>query len=93
MTRSTPQSCMHFASLLTLTPSPCCVRYYTPTIIVLAILSASIPWAWGTVVGEEWLKRSLVLLVVACPCALVISTPITYVCGLAHGARCGIRKW
>ena len=65
-------------------------KYYTPAVVVLALLLASIPWAWGPEVGEDWLKRSLVLLVVACPCALVISTPITYVCGLAHGARCGI---
>lgn len=37
-----------------------------------------------------WFKQALVLLVVACPCALVISTPITYVCGLAGSARRGI---
>merc|ERR1712195_433845 len=38
----------------------------------------------------EYLRVSLVALIIACPCALVISTPIAYVCGLAHAARVGI---
>ncbi|KAJ1493124.1 P-type ATPase, partial [Baffinella frigidus] len=65
-------------------------KWYTPTVVLVSLLFATIPWAYGAEEGREWLKTSLVMLVVACPCALVISTPITYVCGLAHAARCGI---
>ena len=46
--------------------------------------------AWGEETGREYFHTALVLLVVACPCALVISTPITYVCALALSARKGI---
>lgn len=63
---------------------------YTPVIFVVAVLMATIPWAWGEDTGREYSEMALVLLVVACPCALVISTPITYVCGLANAARKGI---
>lgn len=65
-------------------------RIYTPFMIVLAITLSTIPWAWGPDVGHQWLKVSLTLLVVACPCALVISTPITYCCALAQAARFGV---
>jgi len=65
-------------------------RIYTPIVFMCAILIATIPYAWGTDTGDEYLHIALVLLVVACPCALVISTPITYVCGLAHAAQKGI---
>ncbi|MBK9386485.1 MAG: heavy metal translocating P-type ATPase [Planctomycetes bacterium] len=65
-------------------------RVYTPIICVVAVLVATLPWA---VFGEpflSWLHRALVLLVIACPCALVISTPVTIVSGLAAAARRGI---
>lgn len=65
-------------------------RVYTPVVCVLAVLIAVVPWA---VFGEPflpWLYRALVLLVIACPCALVISTPVTIVSGLAAAARRGI---
>ncbi len=65
-------------------------RYYTPAVIVGAVLVCILPpllsgGVWGT-----WLYRSLVLLVIACPCALVISTPVTIVSGLAAAARNGV---
>ncbi len=65
-------------------------RYYTPAVIGGAILVCVLPPTvlegdWGT-----WLYRSLVLLVIACPCALVISTPVTIVSGLASAARNGV---
>ncbi|NUT74127.1 heavy metal translocating P-type ATPase [Pseudomonas sp. C1C7] len=65
-------------------------RYYTPAVVVLALLVAVlgpviIGGAWG-----EWLYQALVLLVIACPCALVVSTPITVVSGLTAAARHGI---
>jgi len=65
-------------------------RVYTPTVIGLAIAVAVIgPLATG---GDvlTWVYRALVLLVVACPCALVISTPVTVVSGLTAAARQGI---
>lgn len=65
-------------------------RVYTPVVCILAVLIAVAPWA---VFGEPflpWLYRALVLLVIACPCALVISTPVTIVSGLAAAARRGI---
>ncbi|MDN3552074.1 cation-translocating P-type ATPase [Halomonas almeriensis] len=63
---------------------------YTPVVFVLAILTA-LTWPW--LVGGAWLDgiyRALVLLVIACPCALVISTPVTIVSGLSAAARAGI---
>jgi Cd2+/Zn2+-exporting ATPase len=63
---------------------------YTPAVFVLALLVALLlPW----VAGVTWLQaiyKGLVLLVIACPCALVISTPVSVVSGLAAGARRGI---
>merc|ERR1711892_82377 len=50
----------------------------------------TIPWLWGSVVGRDWMSRGLSLLVIACPCALVISTPISYVAGLAATAQNGV---
>lgn len=63
---------------------------YTPIVIVTSLGLATIPWVFGVSVGLTWSYTSLVLLVVACPCALIISTPITYVAGLAATAQRGI---
>ncbi|OGB72059.1 MAG: copper-translocating P-type ATPase [Burkholderiales bacterium RIFOXYC12_FULL_65_23] len=63
---------------------------YTPGVFLLALAVALLtPWAmgWGWMTA---LYKALVLLVIACPCALVISTPVTVVSGLAAGARRGI---
>jgi len=65
-------------------------KRYTPVVIAGALLMVSIPWAWGVDVGRRWTKTGLILLVVACPCALIISTPVTYVAGLAATAQRGI---
>jgi len=65
-------------------------RIYTPAVFVVAVLVAVVPpLAFG---GEwfDWIYKALVLLVIACPCALVISTPVTIVSGLAAAARRGI---
>ena len=60
-------------------------------VVLIALGFATIPWAvTDSETAEEWLYTSLVLLVTACPCALVISTPITYVCALALAAKKGI---
>lgn len=65
-------------------------RVYTPVVFVLAILVAIIPPLVFGLPWFAWIYKALVLLVIACPCALVISTPVTIVSGLAAAARRGI---
>jgi Cd2+/Zn2+-exporting ATPase len=65
-------------------------RYYTPTVMFLAAaVLATPPLAFGEPWGP-WLYSSLVLLVIACPCALVISTPVSIVAALSSAARNGV---
>jgi Cd2+/Zn2+-exporting ATPase len=65
-------------------------RYYIPAVVVLAIgVALFAPLVLGAAF-QPWLYKALVLLVIACPCALVISTPVTVVSGLAAAARQGI---
>ncbi len=65
-------------------------RIYTPSVLVLAVLVAAFPPLVMGLPFTEWFYRALVLLVIACPCALVISTPITLVSALTNAARQGI---
>jgi Cd2+/Zn2+-exporting ATPase len=65
-------------------------RIYTPIVCILAGLVALVPWLAFDQPFYPWLYKALVLLVIACPCALVISTPVTVVSGLAAAARRGI---
>jgi Cd2+/Zn2+-exporting ATPase len=65
-------------------------KVYTPVVVISAISMCTIPWLWGDEIGRDWMARGLSLLVIACPCALVISTPISYVAGLAATAQNGI---
>jgi Cd2+/Zn2+-exporting ATPase len=65
-------------------------RWYTPGVIALAIGLAVIPPALLGQPFETWFYRALVLLVVSCPCALVISTPVSIVSALAGAARRGV---
>lgn len=64
-------------------------RYYTPAVVFLAVALAIIPslitGAWQT-----WIYRALVFLVVSCPCALVISVPLSYFAGIGKSAKSGI---
>ncbi len=65
-------------------------RYYTPAVVSLALLVMVLPpLIWGFPFSE-WFYRALVLLVVACPCALAISTPVSMVSGITSAARCGV---
>ena len=65
-------------------------KIYTPAVFIFALAVAVIPPLFMGAVWFDWIYRALVLLVVACPCALVISTPVTIVSGLAAAARKGI---
>ena len=71
-------------------------RVYTPAVVVLAALVAAVPPLffgqpfWDTAEGHGWLYRALALLVIACPCALVISAPVTVISALTAAARRGV---
>lgn len=71
-------------------------RYYTPAVVTLAGLVAVIPPVffqqtfWDTPTEHGWLYRALALLVIACPCALVISAPVTVISALTAAARRGV---
>lgn len=72
-------------------------RVYTPLVVGIALLVAVVPPLffdapfWNPAPGVQgWLYRALALLVVACPCALVISTPVTLISAISNGARHGV---
>ncbi len=65
-------------------------RIYTPAVMVLAFLVFLAPPLLLGGAWHEWFYRALVLLVIACPCALVISTPVSIVASLAASARAGV---
>jgi Cd2+/Zn2+-exporting ATPase len=65
-------------------------RIYTPIVMVLAVLIAVVPPLLFAGAWNYWFYNALVLLVIACPCALVISTPVSIVASLAASARNGV---
>lgn len=64
-------------------------RYYTPSVVLAALLIAVIPIAIGYPM-HEWIYKSITFLVVSCPCALVISVPLSYFCAIGAASRMGI---
>ena len=66
-------------------------RVYTPAVLVLAVAGRRACRRWRSAApGTTWIYRALVLLVISCPCALVISTPVSIVAALAGAARKGV---
>jgi P-type E1-E2 ATPase len=65
-------------------------RKYTPIVLVIAFLFCTLPWFFGVETGRKWMLKGLIFIVIACPCALTISTPVTYSAGLAAAAQRGI---
>jgi Cd2+/Zn2+-exporting ATPase len=71
-------------------------HYYTPAVVLIALLVATLPPLlfnapfYDTADSHGWLYRALALLVIACPCALVISTPVTVISAITAAARRGV---
>ena len=71
-------------------------RVYTPVVVGLAALVVALPWLYSLIAPAysysfaEWLHRALVFLVISCPCALVISIPLSYFAGIGAASRRGI---
>ncbi|MHB1314067.1 MAG: heavy metal translocating P-type ATPase [Christensenellales bacterium] len=65
-------------------------RYYTPLVVLCAVILAVLPPLILQGVWSEWLHRALIFLVVSCPCALVISIPLSFFAGLGGASKRGI---
>ncbi len=65
-------------------------RTYTPAVVTMAAIMCTLPWFFGREVGRHWTLNGLIIIVIACPCALTISTPVTYAAGLAATAQRGV---
>jgi len=65
-------------------------RYYTPVVVILAVLIAVLPPLIFDGAWRDWIKRALVFLVISCPCALVLSIPMGFFAGIGRAARKGV---
>ncbi len=65
-------------------------RYYTPVVVILAVLLAVVPPLLMHGVWSEWIRRAFVFLIVSCPCALVISIPLTFFGGIGAASKHGV---
>lgn len=84
------------------TPLQRFARFYTPAVVALAVAAMAVGLLVDASRWRDWLYMALVVLVTACPCALVISTPVASVSGLARaakqvgarpGRRCACELW
>lgn len=64
-------------------------RIYTPVVVLIALILAIVP---PIINGEwaEWIRRALIFLVISCPCALVVSVPLTFFSGIGGASKCGV---
>lgn len=65
-------------------------KIYTPVVVALAALTAFLPPLLFSADWQYWLHQGLLFLVLSCPCALVLSIPLTYMAGMGRGARAGV---
>lgn len=65
-------------------------RYYTPIVVLLAVILATVPPLMFNGEWFEWIHRSFVFLVISCPCALVISIPLTFFGGIGAASKHGV---
>lgn len=65
-------------------------HWYTPCVVIGAVLLAVLPPLLFSQSWSVWVERALVFLVVSCPCALVVSVPLTFFCGMGGASRAGI---
>ena len=65
-------------------------RVYTPAVVAGAALLALLPPLFFSAAWNEWIHRALIFLVVSCPCALVVSVPLTFFAGIGSASRQGI---
>lgn len=65
-------------------------RYYTPAVVISAFLLALVPSVLGIGSPYDWIKRALIFLMVSCPCALVISVPLSFFGAIGSASRSGI---
>ncbi|MBR6696433.1 MAG: cadmium-translocating P-type ATPase [Oscillospiraceae bacterium] len=65
-------------------------KYYTPAVILLAVLIAVIPPLFFNGIWAEWIEQALIMLVISCPCALVISVPLSFFGGIGGASKKGI---
>lgn len=65
-------------------------KYYTPAVVVAAVLVAVIPPLAGLGEWSRWIRTALTFLVISCPCALVIAVPLTYFAGVGGASKAGI---
>ena len=65
-------------------------KYYTPVVVLCAAIIATVPSILYPESWTDWVYKGIVFLVVSCPCALVVSVPLSYFCGIGSASRRGV---